>query len=202
MLKKNDSKLCLFASELDSNEGARREGLTIFVVGASGDLAKKKTYPSLFELFRNNFLSRHTLICGYARSAKSTQDFRRSILPYLKHGTPEDKEAFLSICIYRSGQYDSAADVRRVFGELKEVEAGWGCHKTNRLFYFAIPPTVFVPIGKSLKEAVIGNAHEDPTLGWQRLILEKPFGRDSESFRELSSAMSELYTEDYSESKD
>ena len=55
MLKTIDSKLGLFASELDSNEDARGEGLTIFVVGASGDLAKKKTYPSLFELFRNNF---------------------------------------------------------------------------------------------------------------------------------------------------
>ena len=78
------------------------------------------------------------------------------------------------------------------------MEAGTGCGKFNRLFYFAIPSSVFVLIGKSLKEAVIGNLHEDPGVGWSRLIVEKPFGRDCESFWELSSAMSDLYIEDYS----
>mmetsp|Transcript_9202 Transcript_9202/g.19417 ORF Transcript_9202/g.19417 Transcript_9202/m.19417 type:complete len:531 (+) Transcript_9202:199-1791(+) len=200
-MQKIESRLELLAEELEADHldqgGARPDGLTVFVVGASGDLAKKKTYPSLFDLFRHNFLTDHTIICGYARSTKSTADFRDQILPYLKGGTEEEKLAFLSKCIYRNGNYDSAEDVGNVFGELKQLESGTGCGKFNRLFYFAIPPSVFVPIGKSLKEAVIGNSHEDPNVGWSRLIVEKPFGRDSESFRDLSSAMSDLYTEDY-----
>ncbi|CAJ1968684.1 unnamed protein product [Cylindrotheca closterium] len=171
--------------------------LTIFVVGASGDLAKKKTYPSLFDLHRHGFLiSDKTIICGYARSPKSDEDFRDQLMPYLKDGTEEEKKEFLDLCIYRKGAYDSTDDVASVFEELKEKEAELGeGGKVNRLFYFAIPPTVFVPIGKSIKEAVIDRAGE--SVGWSRLIVEKPFGKDSESFQELSSDMKALYSEDY-----
>lgn len=195
MLKKTESKLILYAEQVKADP-ASVEGLTVFVVGASGDLAKKKTYPSLFDLFRHNFLSEHTIICGYARSSKSEQDFRNQLYPYLKRGTEDEKQTFLSKCFYKNGNYDSAEDVGRVFGEIKQLEAATGCGKTNRLFYFAIPPSVFVPIGKSLKEAVIGHDHEDARVGWSRLIVEKPFGHDSESFKELSSAMGTLYSEE------
>lgn len=173
------------------------EVLTIFVVGASGDLAKKKTYPSLFDLHRNGFLmTERTIICGYARSAKTDEEFKDQILPYLKLGTDEEKQEFLDLCIYRRGAYDSAEDVASAFEDIKvkEAELGQG-GKANRLFYFAIPPTVFVPIGKSIKEGVIDQAGE--STGWSRLIVEKPFGKDSESFQELSSAMGALYTEDF-----
>ena len=174
------------------------DALTIFVVGASGDLAKKKTYPSLYDLYRHGFLTKRTTICGYARSAKTDEEFKDSIRPYLekKVGTPEQLEAFLNLCLYRHGAYDSADDVEKVFEELKQREEALMCGKANRLFYFAIPPSVFVPIGKSIKEAVISKA--DPkTVGWSRLIVEKPFGHDLESFQELSQAMGALYTEDY-----
>ena len=197
------------------------ETLTIFVVGASGDLAKKKTYPSLFDLFRQSFLPENVVICGYARSHKSDHEFRAQIEPFLKNATNDDeKKEFLEHCIYRNGAYDSEADVGAVFNELKELEDRTG-DVANRLFYFAIPPSVFVPIGKSLKNAVIepseaenegwtglfgGIGKEDVNIsieseaqasGWNRLIIEKPFGKDSASFEELGSAMSALYTEDH-----
>lgn len=198
---KVNSKLNLWAEELEADYSCewRCETLTVFVVGASGDLAKKKTYPSLFDLYRHSFLAEHTLICGYARSSMTTREFRDSIRPFLRGGTDEEKQAFLAKCMYRNGSYDSAEDVGRVFQEIKQLEEGCGCVKANRLFYFAIPPSVFVPIGTSLKEAVIGRDDQDPGVGWSRLIVEKPFGSDTESFQQLSSAMSALYTEDYSE---
>jgi glucose-6-phosphate 1-dehydrogenase len=175
------------------------DALTIFVVGASGDLAKKKTYPSLFDLYRHGFLTKRTTICGYARSAKSDVEFKDMIRPFLakkKNVSGDQVEAFLNLCLYRNGAYDSVEDVANVFEELKKREQELFCGKANRLFYFAIPPSVFVPIGKSIKEGVIARA--DPkTTGWSRLIVEKPFGHDSESFQELSNAMGALYTEDY-----
>uniref|UniRef100_A0A7S4JW14 Glucose-6-phosphate 1-dehydrogenase n=1 Tax=Odontella aurita TaxID=265563 RepID=A0A7S4JW14_9STRA len=174
--------------------------LTVFVVGASGDLAKKKTYPSLYDLYRHKFLplNNKTIICGYARSAKEDDAFRAHLLPYLKGGTDDDKNDFLNMCIYRRGAYDSADDVGKVFEELKLKEDESGCGIVNRLFYFAIPPSVFVPIGKSIKEAVIGPSEANGSAkGWSRLIIEKPFGKDLESFETLGNAMSSLYTEDY-----
>lgn len=198
-IPKSNSKLELYAEELEEEACEwREEALTVFVVGASGDLAKKKTYPSLFELYRHGFLvAEHTIICGYARSQKTSSEFRQSILPYLKGGTEEQQQAFLNTCVYRSGSYDSAEDVGKVFDEIRLQEQKSGCPKANRLFYFAVPPSVFVPIGKSIKESVILQSEGDHFIGWSRLIVEKPFGHDSESFRELSTAMSALYSEDY-----
>ena len=173
------------------------DALTIFVVGASGDLAKKKTYPSLFDLYRHGFLTKRTTICGYARSAKTHDEFLNDIKFYLKdRGTDQQLQAFLNLCLYRSGPYDSTAAVAAVFEELKHREDALFCGKVNRLFYFAIPPSVFVPIGKSIKEAVI-TEHSDSKRGWSRLIVEKPFGSDSESFQNLSQAMGALFSEDY-----
>jgi glucose-6-phosphate 1-dehydrogenase len=80
---------------------------------------------------------------------------------------------------------------------LEKIEQELFTGKVNQLFYFAIPPSVFVPIGKSIKEALIKDANPHKKTGWIRLIIEKPFGNDSKSFEELSSAMSALYTEDY-----
>ena len=185
-------------AELDSAQSYLNEALTIFVIGASGDLAKKKTYPSLFDLYRHGFFPEKTVVCGYARSKKTDEDFRAQIGPFLKNGTESEKEAFLSLCIYRNGAYDSASQVGGVFEELKELEAASGRPRANRLFYFAIPPNVFVPIGQSLKEAVVGPQEEaGGDIGWSRLIVEKPFGKDSESFEKLNGGMSALYSEDY-----
>ena len=165
----------------------QKKGLTVFVVGASGDLAKKKTYPSLFALYEHGYIPAHATICGYARSKKTDDEFRAHIEPYLKSKSEEDKKGFLNMCIYRNGAYDSAADVAAVFEELHTKEGP----DANRLFYFAIPPSVFVPIGTSIKSAGL------TTKGWNRLIIEKPFGKDSASFGTLSQAMSALYSEDY-----
>jgi len=190
-------------SKCESNEHAENcsdyieDALTIVVIGASGDLAKKKTYPALFALYTHNFLTERTTICGYARSAKTDEAFKEHLRPYLNNGTEEQKNAFLDLCIYRNGAYTSASDVEKVFEELEIIERNLHVGKVNRLFYFAIPPNVFVPIGKSLNDAVISKPDPENRIGWNRLIIEKPFGRDSESFQELSSAMSNLYTEDY-----
>ncbi|KAF0697676.1 Aste57867_11647 [Aphanomyces stellatus] len=164
------------------------ESLVVFVIGASGDLAKKKTYPSLFELYTHGYLPEHTTICGYARSRKTDEEFRTFIGGYLKTKDTEKKEAFLQKCLYRYGEYDSAESVGAVSKEMYLKESGFKIK--NRLFYFAIPPNVFVPIGTSIKAAAL------TTEGWNRLIVEKPFGHDLTSFNDLSHAMGALYSED------
>jgi glucose-6-phosphate 1-dehydrogenase len=171
------------------------ESLTVFVIGASGDLAKKKTYPSLFDLYVAGYLPEHVIIVGYARSQKSEEDFRNQLAPFIKVKNDDQtiaakKEAFLKKCIYRHGKYESADDVAAVSHEMIQLEDALGKTEHNRLFYFAIPPSVFVPIGTSIKKAALS------TRGWNRLIVEKPFGHDLDSFNELSRDMGALYTED------
>lgn len=167
----------------------RCEALTVFVIGASGDLAKKKTYPSLFALFRSMYLPDEFTIVGYARSKKSDDDFRDTIRKWLKDDNPAMVDAFLSRCIYRSGGYDDEDAVRKVAEEMRAVELESGLKVANRLFYFAIPPTLFVPIAGALKRAAMNHN------GWSRFIVEKPFGADLESFELLNKDISSLLLE-------
>jgi len=172
----------------------RSEALSIVVVGASGDLARKKTYPSLFDLYLTSFLPAHAKIVGYARSKMSDEEFRGKIRPTLekKKCSPEVLEGFLETLSYRSGKYDSEEDVAALHQYLEELETAAGKSHTNRLFYFAIPPSVFSGVGGAIKNQALVSGQR----GWNRLVIEKPFGRDLESFEKLNSVMKGLFHED------
>lgn len=167
----------------------RCEALTVFVIGASGDLAKKKTYPSLFALYKTQYLPDNVTIVGYARSKKTDQDFRAGIKSYLK-GDETEIDNFLKKCIYRSGGYDDDEAVQKVANEMGRLEDETGMKVANRLFYFAIPPSLFVGIARSLKHSAMGHN------GWSRFIVEKPFGADLESFEKLNTNISSILNEE------
>jgi glucose-6-phosphate 1-dehydrogenase len=172
--------------------------LTIVVVGASGDLAKKKTYPSLLNLFVDKLLPRQTRIWGFARSQLTDQDLRDRLLPYLEESkhSEEHIHAFLQQCFYQGGQsYGDVEAFSKLAASLQSFEDE---HKDkvkmhNRLFYFAIPPNVFGETAVAIKKTSM----QDEAKGWSRLIVEKPFGRDLESFEELNSTLSKHFTEDH-----
>lgn len=168
--------------------GFLKQSLTVFVVGASGDLAKKKTYPSLFSLFAAGYLPSSVIICGYARSKKTDEEFREGLRGKLK-GNSAQISKFLDRCTYRSGQYDDSIRIGEVFNEISDVESAAGSLSSNRLFYFAIPPNLFVPIGRALKSAGMSQT------GWNRFIIEKPFGRDLDSFEDLNASIGGLLAE-------
>ena len=134
-----------------------QQRLTIVVLGASGDLAKKKTYPSLFELFRHNLLPAHTTICGFARSASTDDEFRAKLttqsLP--KNAPPQLLSAFLGRCFYRRGAYGSDESFGSLAAEATEWEAAQmqGDAVANRLYYFATPPDVFLTNAAAIKVA-------------------------------------------------
>eukprot|EP01065_Artemidia_motanka_P027553 TRINITY_DN32741_c0_g1_i1.p1 TRINITY_DN32741_c0_g1~~TRINITY_DN32741_c0_g1_i1.p1 ORF type:complete len:551 (+),score=211.01 TRINITY_DN32741_c0_g1_i1:65-1654(+) len=169
--------------------------LSIVVLGASGDLAKKKTYPALLDLFSNGFLPKGVAIVGYARSAKSDEDFRSGIKPFLMKTKDADEgkvDAFLGTCTYHQGNYDKPEDFAKLHARLEEVEAASGREgDANRLFYFAIPPNAFLPSARSIKEAALS------TSGFNRLIVEKPFGHDLESAQRLAADLGAIFSEDH-----
>ena len=160
-------------------------GLSIIIIGASGDLAKKKTYPSLLRLYHDRLLPPSTVIWGFARSDISHQNLRDRLRPFLESSNnkypPETIDAFLNKCFYQRGQsYGDQSAYSNLSIKIEKHEASLGnlvCH--NRLFYFAIPPNVFEETGVAIKD----NAMADK--GWTRVIIEKPFGRDLQSCEEL-----------------
>jgi glucose-6-phosphate 1-dehydrogenase len=165
---------------------------TRLVLGASGDLAKKKTYPALFGLYRNGFLPDNVHIIGYARTKMDHEDYLKRITQYIKVGDDQDKlEQFKKITDYVSGQYDDDASYIKLEKFIAQSESKRNVQKgkKNRVYYMALPPSVFIPVAQGLKRNVYTKE------GSNRLVVEKPFGMDSESSNHLGRELGALFTE-------
>jgi len=149
--------------------------LTIVVFGASGHLAKTKTFPALFELYKQNYLPDNMLVFGYGRSKLSDQEMRKRVGQ--KFSTDPQSEEFLQSCTYQQGSYGEVDDFKVLQERIIDVEHHYtGCKgRGNRLFYYAIPPSLFGDVSRCLKAAAMSE------FGWNRVIVEKPFGTDSKS---------------------
>nr|GMD53126.1 glucose-6-phosphate 1-dehydrogenase, chloroplastic [Ipomoea batatas] len=167
--------------------------VSITVVGASGDLAKKKIFPALFALYYEDCLPEHFTIYGYARSKMTDEELRNMVSKTLtcridkRENCGEKMEQFLKRCFYHSGLYDSEENFAELDRKLKEHEGG---KLSNRLFYLSIPPNIFVDAVRCASVSA-SSAH-----GWTRVIVEKPFGRDSESSAVLTRSLKQYLKED------
>jgi len=163
---------------------------TFVVFGASGDLAKKKIYPTLWAIYKENLLPANVRFVGYSRSKISVDDIRERCKPWfkVKEGEEEKAEAFWSCNSYVAGGYDQRRDFEMLTQEMSRYETGG--RQANRLFYLALPPSVFAHVTTQLKETCMSAS------GWNRVIVEKPFGKDSESSAKLSNHLSSLFKEE------
>jgi glucose-6-phosphate 1-dehydrogenase len=152
--------------------------LTIF--GASGDLAKLKLFPALYSLAEQKRLPKEYYIVGYARTKMSNQDFHKIFTDSIKkaHKNPDPKiiKSILKHITYFAGQYSRKSDFIEYRNYLKKLK---GPKIMMKLAYFSVPPTVFKDIIKNL-----GDTRRRPNEDL-RLIIEKPFGEDTESAEEL-----------------
>ncbi|EFJ23968.1 hypothetical protein SELMODRAFT_150322 [Selaginella moellendorffii] len=167
--------------------------LSIIILGASGDLAKKKTFPALFHLYCQGFLPSHQVkLFGYARSKLIEEDFHRRIGGHLADSGkyPADLVTkFLELSTYISGAYDDDDSFRKLDKIISDYEAGKD-EPPRRLFYLALPPSVY-PL-------VAGMIHKNcmNKRGWTRIVIEKPFGKDLKSSEELSDQLGSLFSEE------
>ncbi|ORY05005.1 glucose-6-P dehydrogenase [Basidiobolus meristosporus CBS 931.73] len=169
-----------------------KQNTVIVVFGASGDLAKKKTYPALHGLYKNGFLPEDTQIIGYARTKLEIDEFREKIKPNLK-SIPADKditEKFLKNLHYFPGKYDEDEPFKKLNEYINKLEEKSKHEKKNRLFYMALPPSVFTTVATHIKNQLYTKK------GFSRLIVEKPFGKDIESSRKLVGDLAKLFTEE------
>ena len=175
--------------------------LSIVVLGASGDLAKKKTFPALFHLYLQGFLPPDEVhIFGYARTKISDDELRNRLRGYLvpkKGASPqqlEDVEKFLQLIKYVSGSYDSEDGFRLLDKEISEHEYLKKSVEglSRRLFYLALPPSVYPSVCKMIKTCCM---NKSDLGGWTRVVVEKPFGKDLESAEELSTEIGKLFEE-------
>ncbi|MBN1558317.1 MAG: glucose-6-phosphate dehydrogenase [Lentisphaerae bacterium] len=171
--------------------------LSIVVIGASGDLAHRKLYPALFGLYAQGYLPERFAVFGFARSAYTHEGFREHVAERLTcRYTPQEScgqrvSEFLQRCWYIRGEYGSSDAFLDLYQAMKEVE-GAG-EAANRLYYLAIPPSLFLATAHALGGAgMVQCGLGEP---WSRVVLEKPFGRDSASSARLTREMAKVFTE-------
>ncbi|XP_045125214.1 glucose-6-phosphate 1-dehydrogenase-like [Portunus trituberculatus] len=161
----------------------------VFVIlGASGDLAKKKIYPTLWWLYRDRLVPENTIFFGYARSDLTVDQVRAKCEQYMKvkEGEEERYQQFWTLNYYVKGSYDTRRDFELLNQEMTKV----GTEKANRIFYLALPPSVFEPVTSNVKKCCMSPG------GWTRVIIEKPFGKDSDSSAKLSAHLAGLFKEE------
>ncbi|KAF8070929.1 G6PD5 [Scenedesmus sp. PABB004] len=168
--------------------------LSIAVLGASGDLAKKKTFPALFALYEKGFLPRATQIIGYARSELTDAGLRERLAPFLK-GDPASVERFLALCVYIQGDYAVGAPG---YDRLAAAVGEWEHQPkapAGRLFYLALPPYVYPQVCGALAAACADLGPAAAAGSWVRVIVEKPFGNDLDSSEALCEQLGALFPE-------
>ncbi|EFO23532.1 glucose-6-phosphate dehydrogenase [Loa loa] len=166
----------------------------VFVVfGASGDLARKKIYPTLWWLYRDSLLPNNISIIGYARSNLTMASLKAKFIERCKlHSGEETKfDKFISRCSYIRGKYDESCGFIELQNFIKGIQQSCDGTPVNRLYYLALPPEVFEDVTLQISENCV-----DDGRSWTRIIIEKPFGFDSESSAKLSSHLERLFRED------
>jgi glucose-6-phosphate 1-dehydrogenase len=175
--------------------GIRRtpDPCALVVFGASGDLTKRKLLPALYALAYRGLLPERFAVVGVARTEQSTRQFvtamRRAVKEFARD--PFRTDVFESLAAgMRYVQTDFADDAGEdVVGlTLDELDAKRGTGG-NRLHYLAVPPQAFPVVVREIGE-------RKEREGWSRLIIEKPFGRDLASARDLSTTVKRWFPED------
>jgi len=160
--------------------------LSVVIFGATGDLARKKLFPSLFQLCAQGHLPRQLNIVGYGRSKVELAAFIAKQCVHVPDGDARLAKAdFCSRISFHAGSYDASSSYQQLHALLSAREETHPSRLPgNRLFFLSVPPTVFGTVAE-----MISRHARAPVMargGFTRLMIEKPFGRDSASFEQLN----------------
>src|SRR5438046_4876558 len=170
---------------------------SVVIFGATGDLTHRKLLPALYNLAADGELPPAVTVIGFARREKTDEDFRREMEEAVRkfsRQTVRDEiwKAFGQSIFYHQSDFSDEAGFKSLAERLDKIDKERGT-RGNRLFYFAVAPDQFEPILKHLKAVGLNKACEG---SWTRVIIEKPFGSDLASARELNRVVSDAFSEE------
>ncbi len=174
------------------------EPCTVVILGASGDLTKRKLVPALYNLDLERLLPNSISIVGMARRPIPAEDFRNQMrdgINTFSRKRPVDAsvwESFSRSIEYLQGNFDDPDAYRRLAILLNRLDAERGT-AGNRLFYLATAPDYFPVI---LEQLGVAKLNLSPSGGWVRTVVEKPFGHDLNTARELNRMVHTVFDED------
>jgi glucose-6-phosphate 1-dehydrogenase len=171
---------------------------TIAVIfGATGDLTHRKIVPAFYHLAKNGLLPEDFAIIGFARRPKSDDEFRQDLekaLLEFSHTKPVDEKVWKKLSThihYFQGELDDPESYKKLATKLKSIPEAAKIGE-NYLFYLATSPEYFGDAAKNLAAAGLASKHDGTR---RRLIVEKPFGEDLASAKELNSTLQAAFDE-------
>jgi glucose-6-phosphate 1-dehydrogenase len=183
------------ANPLLEGLGLRRrpDPCVVAIFGASGDLTRRKLFPALYALAYRRLLPDQFAVVGIARTGQTTRQFLAGMKDAVKEygRDPFRTDVWEQLTLgarYVATEFDSESGEDVVGQSLEEIDAERGT-LGNRLYYLAVPPQAFETVVRE-----IGERRERE--GWTRLIVEKPFGHDLSSARELNAIVQRWFAED------
>ncbi len=180
---------------MNNNEKSKRFNIpTVFVIfGGTGDLSRKKLFPSLFDLYKKNRLPEQFAVVGAAHSDYTEESFRKLVSEHLVGGD-DKKNEFLSLVRYVRGSFDTKELYTGLRSELAKIDDDIG-QCTNKIFHLSVSPRFYESLLEHLHNSGLAQTC-DSENGWTRVLIEKPFGNDLVSARELDDLLGRLFKEE------
>ncbi|XP_024019102.1 glucose-6-phosphate 1-dehydrogenase 4, chloroplastic [Morus notabilis] len=175
-----------------SSDGYGGPSLCIAVIGATGELARRKIFPALFALYYSGFLPENIGIFGYSRKNWTDEDLRSTIASTLtcrvdhQEKCGDKMDAFLSRTYYINGGCGNREGMSKLNALMEQIE---GKSEANRIFYLSVPQEALIDVASCLAD------NAQTTKGWNRIIIEKPFGFNSLSSHRLTQSLLSKFKE-------
>jgi glucose-6-phosphate 1-dehydrogenase len=171
---------------------------TVVIFGGSGDLARRKLVPALYNLLLDGLLPENSAVLGTGRKPMTDEQFRDSvregITKYSRQPLQADMWArFAPRLFYVAGGIDEPAAYAQMHERLTQLGSE---HKlsNNRMFYLAIPPTSIAPAVQGLQKAGLVQPSKGP-FPFSRVVVEKPIGHDLSSACEINESVAQVFDE-------
>ena len=181
----------------------RADPCTIVIFGAAGDLTRRKLLPALYQLAKEDLLSPDFRVLGVSRETIGNEGFRELMRTAAGQsdeisGGVDDRiwETLSTKLHYVAGDLTAPQTYQDVRDKLAALEAGLPPERANRLFYLAVPPSVFEASVRALAASGLAPKTADTDVRpWVRVVIEKPFGRSLATARQLNALVLEAIAE-------
>lgn len=183
------------ASDRRLNRIAGPSGLIIF--GVTGDLSRKKLMPAVYDLANRGLLPPGFALVGFARREWENQDFEKEVYEAVKQyaRTPFNENVWTQLARgirFVQGEFDDDASFERLKATIEELDRDRGT-MGNHAFYLSIPPKSFPQVTEQLRNSGLAEQKEGQ---WRRVVIEKPFGSDLKTARELNNVVESVFPPD------
>ncbi len=170
----------------------------LIVLGATGDLMRKKIIPAVYHLYSNKRLPNCFHVVGIARREIKENDFqayiRTELQTNLQGAQKKVSEKVSALFSYHQGEFSDLKTFERLRSRLEKLDIEWALC-SNKLFYLAVPPVHFEAIFKNMIRAGF-NIPCGGKFGWTRLLIEKPFGDNVKSAKQLFRLLNKYFKEE------